>query len=355
MCKNMGALGDTLRMLSSSGSIDETIIIPEEDITVEDTPKTYDSIKHKKTKNRNEKDMIHSITTKLYEKVGINEEEVDEMFDTLMDSFSTDEEDVEFRNSLISLGRKYERETRVSAESSEIIKAFSGTEKKINGLIEEVRRDKQTLQQDLEYLHATRTRNAKAISDTFEAKNTLHTLELNALKEINSMTAKKIELQLKAKAQKTDDLAASGMNGNLIQDLFNVGRKNIIEGVGGYAGISGADLSPEDKDRANTTAVSVGNLDDVYNDDDSFIQENYIGDEFRTNSDGEKFLKYKDDDVHYILDVRDGTNQIYAEDKHGTRIEDYPMPSHIEDLSFDYDEREGIAYDDFHRTYKLRK
>lgn len=363
-------LSKRLRMLAS----DETIIVPEEDIIVEDQDgnpvqkdnsydieKEVDKLmggkKKSKKKNKNTSDfsnhdkydkVIEEMEKKLKGQRKNNEDDDDEyIFDLIMESFDGEDEDSELKNSLLSMGRKYARETSISPETSAMQKLFSTSEKKLNNMIAELELDKEQLKEDLKYLHSTRSRNAKAISDLANTRANYYNIQLGLIKEINSMKKTMVELEMKLKSANKENEDIRTTNGNLISDLFSMRRKDLMGGIGGYTGISGSESSDENEEK------TVASIENEYNDDDNYIQEHYMDDN-EEEEDGDKFLKYRNDNVRYVLDMSSGEKEIYAEDGEGNRIEDYPMPSNIEDLTFEVDEKEHTATDDLHRTYIYR-
>ena len=91
--------------------------------------------------------------------------------------------------------------------------------------------------------------------------------------------------------------------------------------------------------------------------DDEEIQRRYFRrDDSYGESDGDKFLKYEDRGVEYVLEV-DSDNKVlgvHAEDRDGILIPDYPLPSNINELTFDIDPVAKRATDTMHRNYKLQ-
>ena len=66
------------------------------------------------------------------------------------DSMFDSEESDELRNGLVSMGRKYARDTGISSENSEITKTFSDSEKKLKSLYDEISKDKINIQKDID-------------------------------------------------------------------------------------------------------------------------------------------------------------------------------------------------------------
>lgn len=337
----MGTLADQLKLFTSN---EDQLAIPfvdsEPDTIVEET--VEDDAKSLKMMtelihNRSKKKSDESEGTNAHLKY-LSEEDLSDDFDFLVDSFDEDEEDITLRHSLTEMGRKYARETSIMGESSEVQKIFSGSEKRINGLIQEIRHDKESIDKDIAHLTSMRTRNVKVLGELREIKNEYHNAELSAIKELNNITVKKYDLQLKAKAAQKESADAASANGNLISSLFSLGRKNV---VGGYAQVSGA----SNRDYSAET------------DNDDYGTDGYVPEETENESDGDKFLKYRDAGVHYVLMVDDHNEPqgVIAEDKDGNIISDYPMPTASDDMIYEIDNKLGIATDVYHNEYQLRR
>ena len=266
-------------------------------------------------------------------------------FDGFVDRFMLDDEDDELRRNLLRYGRKYARETKVSGESSEITKAYSESEKLLSDLLDEINEDKKLVQNDINNMRMMRTRNYKALSDLIESKAQFHNTALSAIKEMNSMKKAQFELQMKVDKSKKEEMGDDGSSSNrAIQQLFGIGRDNIMGSLGGYEGVSGA--------------LDAGSYDDSYSsiDEDEAIQRKYFqNDDDLGESDGDKFLKYEGRGVHYILLYDDdGNREIIAEDKEGNIVPDYPLPSNPDDLDFNISESTGTATDNLANNYELR-
>ena len=263
------------------------------------------------------------------------------------DSFLDDDrlgadEDVEMRNRLISMGRKYARDSAQSKESSEITKTFADSETKLRELYDEVTKDKANLERDIERMRVP-GRGGKIMSDMIIAKNSYHNTQLSIVKELNSIKKTVFDLRTKEQARKEAEAAGStDINPNTIQSIFSSSRSGMVQGIGGYSGVSGAETD--------------GGIDFTTDDDDEIIQQKYFSDENSGSSDGDKWLKYEDRGVEYVL-ITDEDNvpqTIIAEDRDGNQIYDYPIPD-INNLTFDIDPIGGMASDNLHRNYHLRK
>ena len=300
-----------------------------------------EEIKKEKKGNTNKKkkgdlDDLFERTKSLSDNYDI-EDMVDD-FDGYIEEYLLDDEDEEFRRNLVRYGRKYARNTRQTGESSEIQKAYAEAETALDKLIKEVSDDKDALQRDITQMRTSRSRNYKSFADLIEAKTSLHSTQLNAIKEMNSITKTKFDLQMKSDKTKKDEDGDSSVANRMIQNLFSVGRDNL---VGSYADISGS--------------AEAGTYEEV----DGFNEMDYVETHFSNNdepeTDGDKFLKYENIFSHYVLEYDDnGPIQIVAEDKDGNVIPDYPVEN-PKDLEFHISENTGTATDNLSQQYILRK
>ena len=268
-------------------------------------------------------------------------------FDGYLDGYMLDDEDAELRQNLLRYGRKYTRDTKTSAESSEISKAYSETEKLLSDLLKEIESDKELVQKDITNMRMMRTRNYKTLADLIESKSQFHNTALSVIKEINSMKKNQFELQMKVDKSKKEDEADDSTANKAIQQLFGVGRGNLLGGgeSGGYASISGSEEAGTYSD------------DDSYGyDEDEMIQKKYFSNDDYEETDGDKFLKYEGMGVHYILLYDDDNHkEIIAEDRDGNLVPDYPLPSNPDNLDFEISESTGTATDNLSNQYELRK
>lgn len=278
-----------------------------------------------------------------------NSEWLAETFDGFLgtDAFYEDE-DIGLKNTLNSLGRKYARDTEVSKEQSEYVRAFSQTERACKKLLEEIEKDRSNIQKDIDAVRAVgRGKNYRALQELTEAKATYQNTALGCIKELSNIKKIQFDLQMKAAKDKQAAKDAAGEDataGLAIQKLFGMGRESLIGSVGGFEGMSGA---------MGDDIISMDDM--VYHDDEErALHDKYVGDE--EESDGDKFLKYENDGVEYILliDKESGDKNVIAEDREGNLIPDYPMPSNLDQLSFDIVEQTATATDNLHRSYKLR-
>lgn len=301
-------------------------------------------------KERDKKDKFSKIIDEGNQLIDqLTDDDIADDFDGYLDDYFMDDEDVDLKRNLVQYGRKYARDTKVSGETSEINKAYTKNEKLLSDLLKEIEEDKELVQKDITNMRMMRTRNYKTLADLIESKSQFHNTALSVIKEMNNMTKSQFDLQLKAdKAKKEDDSDDSTAN-RAIQQLFSVGRSNILGGgeYGGYSSISGSEEAGSFNDE------------NYGYDEDEIIQKKYFSNdnyEDEVESDGDKFLKYEGRGVHYILLYNDeGYKEIIAEDKDGNIIPDYPLPSDPNNLEFDVSESTGTAVDNLSNQYQLRK
>lgn len=276
--------------------------------------------------------------------------EADE-FDAFLDddSIFSAEENIEMRNNLVSMGRKYARESAETKENSEINKTFADSDKRLKALFDEVSRDKESLQKDIDRLRVP-GRGGKNLSDMISAKNNMHTTQLQIIKEINQMKKSMYDLKAKEAAKReAENAMGNDINSNTLQSIFSSAKTNLINNVGGYSSVSGSSDDDDDDDHYTYDIAS----DEM---DDEEIQKRYFNNK-DLSSDGDKFLEYEDRGVEYVLvvDDDDKMQRIFAEDRDGNIIPDYPLPNNVESLSFEIDPIAKTAVDSLHRTYKLRR
>lgn len=261
------------------------------------------------------------------------------------DAMFNSEDSDELRNGLISMGRKYARDTGITAEQSEIAKTFSGSEKKLKDLYDELSRDKMNIQKDIDQLRGmTRGKNYKALSDLNSAKTSYHSTQLQAIKEMNAIKKTEFEMKMKERAAKMATSTGGGddISTNTIRSLFGAGRNDIINATGGYSRVSGA------------SGVSI---DDNFDLSDEEIEEKYFSNEEVASTDGDKFLEYEGRGVEYTLLVDDDDSpiEVVAKDREGNVIPDYPMPSNVDQLNFSINMTTQSAEDELHRKYNVER
>ena len=288
--------------------------------------------------------------SKIYSKITkrMSADMIDE-FESFLDdnSMFDSEESDELRNGLVSMGRKYARDTGISSDNSEIAKAFSSSEKRLNDLLTEISRDKLNIQKDIDQLRSmTRGKNFKALSDLNSAKTSFHTTQLQAIKELNAIKKAEFDMRMKERAAKmaSGGDASSDISTTTIRSLFGAGRNDIVNAAGGYSKVSGA----------------IGNtIGEIYNTDmtDDEIEDKYFADEKEEETDGDKFLEYEGRGVEYTLLVDDDNSpiEVVAKDRDGNVIPDYPMPSNVDQLQFNINMTTQSAEDELHRKYRVEK
>ena len=306
-----------------------------------------DELKEERKKKR-KKDKFSKVIDKGNELIDefMDDDLIDD-FDGFVGNFLLDDEDVDLRRNLLRYGRKYTRDTKVSGESSEISKAYSESEKLLSELLKEIDQDKELVQNDITNMRMMRTRNYKTLSDLIESKAQFHNTALSVIKEMNAMKKNQIELQMKVDKTKKEDAEDDSASNKAIQQLFGLGRDNLLGG--GYEEISGANEAGLEESSENSSTDF---------DEDEYIQKKYFSseDDDYGESDGDKFLKYEGMGARYILLIDDdGNKQIIVEDNDGNIIPDYPVPGEPSDLSFDISESTGTATDNLANQYELRR
>lgn len=299
-------------------------------------------------KSKNKVEQIVNTTKKLVESAQLaSADEFDDFLDD--ESLFSADEDAEMRNNLISLGRKYARDSAVSKESSEITKAFADSEKRLKALYEELDKDKFSLQKDIERMRVP-GRGGKSLAEMISAKNSMQSTQLSIVKEVNALRKSIFDMRQKEAARKeSENAGGSDINANTLQSIFSSSRSGLVNSMGGYSGVSGA--------RSDTETEYSGMASDEM--DDEEIQRRYFNDDATTTSksdDGSKFLQYEDRGVEYVLlvDSDDKVQDVIAEDRDGNLIPDYPLPNDIDGLSFDIDHTSKMATDNLHRNYNVR-
>lgn len=337
--------------LLSSGSFNETFddeIIPSPVIEFEKQSREdrerskQDDGAHKSYQKEDKIDKIIRKNNKFIEK--FSDEFIYE-FDDYLDNHFEDDENTELESSLTSLGRKYARTNQSTQEVSDISKAFNTTEKALNALYGSIIKDTDDVQKTISALNMSRVKNYKALADMITAKSSYHNAALSTLKEMTNIKKVQFDIQLKNQKKNGDGLGDdSTVTANkALQGLFSMGRDNLLDGVGGYGGVSGAFRESDSPS------------DNIYS-NDGVIESEYIPDPDAPETDGDKFLKYENAGVEYVLLLDSNDNaQVIAEDADGNIIPDYPMPSNIDELHFDVSDSTHTATDDLHRKYKLRR
>lgn len=299
-------------------------------------------------KDRRKVDEILENTKKLVHSAALaSADEFDDFLDD--ESLFSAEEDAEMRNNLISLGRKYARDSSVSKESSEITKTFADSEKRLKALYEELDKDKSSLQKDIDRMRVP-GRGGKSLAEMISVKNSMQSTQLSIVKEVNSLRKSIFDMRQKEAARKeAENAGGNDINANTLQSIFSSSRSGLVNSMGGYSGVSGA---RNDSDADYSVMVS----DEM---DDEEIQRRYFSndtDSDTSSDDGSKFLQYEDRGVEYVLmvDREDKVQGVIAEDRDGNLIPDYPLPNDIDGLSFEIDHTSKMATDNLHRNYHVR-
>ena len=296
----------------------------------------FDSIKTKKKRKSDSIDAFIADSEEYFERAA-----KDRDFDAIIDGIDYEDDDLELRDSLISMGRKYARDYAANADENEISKAFAPQEAQLKDLYTAISKEAMKLEEDISEMRQLRSRNFGKISDMVEVKTSLLSSQLQVIKEMNSMRKAQFDIRNKMKENNNvngDSVAAE----SVIQSLFGLGHDTMLSSVGGRAGSSGAYM---------------GN-DNTVEDDTSFENSEAYGELMAgtdSDSDGAKFLKYEGTNVNLILtDYEDGHKEITAEDEDGNVIDDYPIPSNVDELKFEINNKTNIAVDQLQRKYLYR-
>jgi hypothetical protein len=260
---------------------------------------------------------------------------IDEFFANI----GEDDENQRVKSGLIGLGRKYARLHEDDGTSSEVDKAFNPQIDKLNDLLVEVTRDTDEVEKDINQIRRMiNGRNYQRMNELIETKATLHNTTLSIIKELSAIEKNKFDI--KAKLNKDKIEADPNMaSGNVLQSIFGIGHDALLSSVDGREGSSGAIMyeeSPEDSDEYGAM---------IYNKN--------FPDDPEDESEGDKFIKYENSGVEMVLhEAQNGDKTIYAQDADGNIIDDYPIPTDVDSLTFDINVRTGVATDQLQRKYK---
>jgi hypothetical protein len=334
---------------------DSSLEVPNDDYIVESLEPNGDQILSKKKTKKSLNDILED-TNKIISDTNIITFGESDDFDLFLDDFNEDDEDLDLKNSIISFGRKYSRKHEIDENESEITKAFAPQEKELDELLKEINNDKKLIQEDIRSIRATRIgSNRKALTEMVEVKNQMHNAALAVIKEKNSLKKNKFDIIIKLNNGKNNknngdgEFLDPGVRSNkMVQSILNGDNYvDLINSVGGRSSVSGAITSSDN------------NIDHLldYDENDDYVQKTY----FNKNSDfdesdGDKFVKYEKRGVHYVLllDSANTPQKIFAEDKDGNIISDYPTPDKIEELMFDIEKDSMSATDQLNRQYEIR-
>lgn len=267
----------------------------------------------------------------------------DDSFDNLIETAFQEDENVAMRNNLISLGRKYAvKGMEEASESSEVNRAFAKQEQALEMLMEEMDVGAAALDKDIEQLRMSRTKSYKALSDMAAVRASMYNGKLAIIKQMGAITKDKYDLAIKLKKDSNADATDNGMAATqAVQRLLSVGRQNLV-GDDDDRFVSSGDDSPAG---AN------------YDDGRPETALHLAADIPPAESDGDKFIEHEGEGVEFVLDINseDDRKVIYAVNKYGEIVEDYPLPSNQDQLSFQYNELAGEATDQLQRRYRLRR
>lgn len=289
--------------------------------------KDYEFKKTPKKKKLN--DFIEETKDRLYD-----DDDYD-VFDDVIRDIDEFDEDSDLRNSLLSMGRKYARDYSANGETNEVTKAFAPQEAHLTDLLAAVAKETARIEEDINEMRKMRSRNYGKISELVEVKGSLYNNQLQILKELNAV--KKTQFDIKSKLKETSSDNDGYAAQSVVQSIFGLGHDTLLAGVGGRDGSSGAydDAADSSYDNDEVYEEVIGSTDD--------------------DSDGSKFLKYEGLGVHYILEeTEDGARRIYAEDKNGNVVEDYPIPKDVDELRFEINQKNNTAIDQLQRKYEYR-
>lgn len=274
----------------------------------------------------------------------------DDDFDDLMDSIDYDDENLELKAALVGAGRKYARANGVSEGVNEIDKAFSPYEQMIKNLLITIDKDADKIETDLDNLRGSGyNRNPTKTADLVETKTALHKTKLDAINKLCDIT--KTKFDLKAKAEKNSgDSNESFVTNNIMQQLFGMGHKSILDDMGGRDN-DGYYTDDEERGSDRTPEESP---EDIAGEK---LSEEY--DKSMPVNEGNTYLEYeaKGINVNQILEYNTQNNNysIYAEDDEGNILLDYPVPVDPNDLTYDINHRNNTATDQLQRQYKYRE
>ena len=325
-------MSDTLNSLKALSNSQQKIHNPFQD-TVDTQKKSYvpksSGLKSKST---------YDTVSKISKKIDKLYKETNTEIDTLLDDIELSDQNITIRSSLISMGRKYARDHDSDGDENEVSRAFSPQEMKLNDLYSEVSKDIDQIDKDLVEMRMMHTgRNMQRMTELINAKAQYHNTRLSILKEISSIKKSQFDIKSKINKDKPQDGDNSMLSSSIIQSVFGMGHESILDSVGGRTVSSGANVG------------SVNESPDYYDEPDDLVIE-------EDDSEGDKFIQYENAGVELVLEeYDDGTKKVYAEDRDGNKVHDYPIPNDINSLTFDINTRAEIATDQLQRNYKYRR
>jgi len=341
-------LSESLGVLSSAGEdmfsnpfdddgsnyIDSEKLLEESTSSLNEVLETLDSgtgvKKKKKKKYKNDIERLLDVSSTIEMAVDRSSLSFDEYLENV--SIGDSIEDNSLKRELTTLGRKFARDNAISADESEIARAFSPQESHLKNQLDDVAEDLEDIKKDISYIRGYRTKNYKSLSELLQVKNQLQATQLNIVKAINDSKKLQFDLKNKEKAKDSND-TTSAITNRALRTLFSFNKKEI-------------------NDAASNSSTS------FYNDDETYGEESYYASQCNQEAegDGDKFIKYENSGAHYILIINEGSDvrQVITEDKDGNIIPDYPLPTNIDDLDFDINYQAKTAKDHMHRTYQVR-
>jgi len=342
----MSELGKQLDLLSNLRNSDEFVIPDNNSKGIRPVSKPNIHTTSKKNKKKKTIDDVLDETDTFID--SLKDKDFDYDFEDYIDDALTFEEDEELKTNLIGMGRKYARTHMDDKEESEINKAFAPQEKELNTLITELNKDAAAIENDINKMRMSHQGvNRKNLADMITAKNQIHNTRLSAIKEKSNIKKIKFDIITKKNANKKDD-DGEGMsiqNAHLLQSLLN--NAGLVESVGGRENMSGAPVYDD------------GDPNDVLNsmeNNDEFIRKKYFNKDVDEETESDKYIKYENEDVHYVLliDEEKNPSKIIAETKNGDILSDYPVPSNVNELNFIIEPDSQQATDQLNRQYQVR-
>ena len=263
-------------------------------------------------------------------------------FDAIVDVLDYEDDDLELRDSILSMGRKYARDYTTSKDESEVSKAFAPQEARLNDIYSTLSKEAMKLEEDINEMRMMRSRNYGKISDMVEVKGSIISNQLNVIKELNNIKKTQFDIRNKMKADASADSDGSAAATSVIQSIFGMGHDALLSGVGGRSGSSGA-YDPDEESNDFENSDTYGEMIINQNSDDA------------EETDGDKFLKYEGQNIRLVLEEDDsGNRSIHAEDDEGNVIDDYPIANNVNELQFDINQKTNTATDQLQRKYEYR-
>ena len=288
---------------------------------------------------------------KLYRRVTkhMDEDSIAEFEDFIGDPSSyDDEESEELARGLISMGRQYARSTTMEGDS-ELAKSYSVNEERMKTIYDEITKDLNDLGKDINQMRSmSRGRNFKVLADMNATKVSLHQARIAAVKEMNHMKKDQFDIKQKEKAAKNaEGFGANDISSATFKNLFGAGRDNLLQSIGGYGAVSGAQ-------GGGGSFFSSDDLSDTMDMSDEEIEARFFSADDDVEEEGDKYLKYEHLDPHLEV-VVDGSGEpieVRAADRDGNVLPDYPIPD-FDELRFEMNATTGEATDELHRIYKI--